>query len=191
MTFSYTHRSVPCSSVSRAASSYSRWEQIQKHIDVVQRMRDLELSPLKKFLQQIPFLEDPEDARGGRKIVRAGGNEGHQKKKKKNQTSKTTWSKIIWTHRNRGNMQMTYKTLNRYTCKQVGLWSCAFSWTFFLLIVWFRSNVLVFVLSYCILYYFCTLEPCFFSNERQKKDGSRCERRWGGSGRTWGKRTRE
>jgi hypothetical protein len=44
------------------------------------------------------------------------------------------------------------------------------------------SDVLVFVLSYLIFYYY-PLEACLFSSERQRRGGPRWEGRWRETGR--------
>ena len=47
--------------------------------------------------------------------------------------------------------------------------------------------MLVFVLSYYIVFYYYPLEACLLSNEREKGSRSRWEGRWGGTGRSRGR----
>ena len=52
----HTRRSVPCSAIIREASSYSRWEQIQRPTARQCTVRDLETLSPKRAVYQIPLL---------------------------------------------------------------------------------------------------------------------------------------
>lgn len=193
LTWCFTHRSAPCSTIIRSFFLQQTGTNTDTHSQTLCREWESSKGSLSKPSPQGSGNTEEEKTES----IRAKGHGGYHK------------NKVVWKNMSRAHIRSETEAAcaRTHTGLEQVLWvhinaSIVFWWDsqvcewVGLYLLWLllgssicvvQLEVQVFVLSYYIIFYYYLLEACFFSSGSRKESVSGCEGRWGDLGGVKGK----